>query len=119
MLFYDTYQEHFLKGDFYRLVSPFEGNINHVSMMVKYKKEIILGAYQLLYQPNAAIRRIQLQGLDNNKLYLDEQGVEYSGAYLMNTGYPIFNTICGCDNLDYDKVGESDFSSSLILLTEK
>lgn len=119
MNFYDQHQDIFLKGEFYRLESPFEGNPNHISMMAKYKNTVILGAYNLLYRPNAPIRRIKLQGLDPNKTYIDENKVEYSAAYLMNTGYFINNNICGTDRFDYNAVGESDFSSSVIILTEK
>lgn len=119
MKFYDTYQDVFLKGDFYRLESPFEGNTNHVSMMAKYQGTIIVGAYNLLYQPNAPIRRIKLQGLEPNNIYVDNSGIEYSGAYLMNTGYFINNNICGTDRFEYENVGESDFSSSIIILKEK
>lgn len=119
MEFYDKYQDVFLKGDFYRLDSPFEGNTNHVAMMAKYEQTIIVGAYNLLYRPNAPIRRIKLQGLDASKIYVDQHGTEFDGAFLMNTGYFIENNICGTDRLEYSAVGESDFSSSIIILTEK
>ncbi|WOO88578.1 alpha-galactosidase [Mollicutes bacterium LVI A0078] len=119
MKFYDKYQDVFLKGKFYRLESPFDGNTNHVSMMAEYQGTIVVGAYNLLYRPNAPIRRIKLQGLDAGKIYVDQDGIEYSGAYLMNTGYFINNNICGTDRFEYEAVGESDFSSSIIIFNQK
>lgn len=115
MNFYDKYQNVFLKGKFYRLESPFENNLNHISQMCVLDDLAIVGIYNILYTPNSPTRRVRLQGLDANSLYKSSDGNTYTGNYLMNLGYIVMNNICGTDHMKYDLVGESDFSSSVLL----
>lgn len=118
MEFYDKYQEVFLNGKFYRLESPTEGNINHVSMMSVYKDTAIVGIYTLLYQTNAPVRRVKLQGLDKKSRYSCSDGNIYYGSELMNVGYLITNQTCGCGIDEYQNAGDSDFSNTIITLTK-
>lgn len=119
MEFYDKYQDVFLKGTFYRLDSPFESNTNHVAIMSKYGDTAILGIYNILYRPNAPIRRVKLQGLDSNALYSCSDGQIYPGSFLMNVGYLVENNICGTNRHEYSNVGESDFSSTLLIFIKE
>lgn len=118
MEFYDKYQDVFLKGDFYRLESPFNGDKTHVSMMTKYEEIIILGIYTTLYRTNAPIRRVKLQGLKNTKQYKCSDGTTYYGSELMNLGYLIQNNICGTGIHEYEVAGNSDFSSTILIFEE-
>ncbi|WOO86790.1 alpha-galactosidase [Mollicutes bacterium LVI A0039] len=118
MEFYDKYQDVFLKGKFYRLDSPFEGNTNHISMMSIKNGVAIVGIYNILYRPNAPIRRVRLQGLNPKSTYKCSDGHEYPGTFLMNIGYYIPNNICGTHSLEYSHSGESDFSSEILIFEE-
>lgn len=56
-------------GDFYRLLSPFEGNETAWQVVSQDKKESIAAFYQRLNKVNASWLRFRLQGLDSEKLY--------------------------------------------------
>lgn len=118
MAFYDKYQDVFLKGDFYRLQSPFEGNSNHIAMMTVLDHQAIVGIYNGLYQTNAPLRRVKLQGLDKTKQYKCSDGNVYYGAELVNVGYLIKNATCGTSIFDYQDAGDSDFSSTVLVFEE-
>lgn len=51
-------------GKFYRLKSPFEGNITSWMVISEDKKEAIIGWYRTLSHVNQPTSRIRLQGLD-------------------------------------------------------
>lgn len=74
-------------GTFYRLKSPFEGNITSWMVVSKDKKEAIVGWYRVLNQINASYQRIKLDGLDAKMQYTisDREGI-YGGDELMNIG---------------------------------
>ncbi len=118
MEFYDKYQEVLLKGDFYRLESPFEGNTNHISMMSILGNTAVVGIYTALYQTNAPIRRVKLQGLDRAAKYECSDGNTYYGSELMNVGYIIMNATCGTDVHNYHNAGDSDFSSTVLVFNK-
>ncbi len=118
MDFYDKYQEVLLKGDFYRLESPFEGNTNHISMMSILGNTAVVGIYTALYQTNAPIRRVKLQGLDRTARYECSDGSTYYGSELMNVGYVIMNATCGTDVHNYHNAGDSDFSSTVLVFNK-
>ncbi|MEK4251392.1 alpha-galactosidase [Paenibacillus sp. FSL W7-1287] len=79
-------------GDFYRLRSPFEGNDTAWMFVSKDKTEAFVVYVKVLQEPNAAIGRFRLQGLDPNKTYRvfdsPDAGV-YSGDHLMYAGLTI------------------------------
>ncbi|MCI9124920.1 MAG: alpha-galactosidase [Eubacterium sp.] len=60
-----------MEGDFYRLVSPFEGAGNETAWMVVSpdQSEAIAGFYQRLNKINASWLRLKLQGLCEDTLY--------------------------------------------------
>lgn len=118
MEFYDNYQDVFLKGDFYRLESPFECDTNNVSMMSVLDDTAIVGIYTGLFQTNAPIRRVKLQGLDRMAKYQCSDGQVYYGAELMNEGYIIMNATCGTGVHNYHSAGESDFSSTVLVFNK-
>lgn len=78
-------------GDFYRLLSPFEGNETSWMFVSKDKTEAFVVYAKVLQEPNGPIGRFRLQGLDPNKTYrLEGQHAgEYTGEQLMHAGHPI------------------------------
>ena len=75
------------KGRFYRLLSPFEGNIAAWIVVSEDKKDAIMGYYKILNDVNCPYRRLCLHGLDEKMEYTIE-GVDgvYSGRELMKAG---------------------------------
>ncbi len=63
-------------GDFYRILSPFDGNETSWMVVSSDKSEAIVGFYQSLNKVNASWLRLKLTGLDPDKLY--EVSVDYS-----------------------------------------
>ena len=58
-----------MKGDFYRLLSPFDGNDTSWMVVSPDKTEAIVGFYQRLNKVNGSWLRLRLDGLDPEKLY--------------------------------------------------
>ena len=83
--YYDLIQD----GLYYRLTSLENQPACHGWEFVKEdKSEALLCVVALQIPPNASRCRIQLKGLDENKIYLVE-GEAYPGSVLMNGGYLI------------------------------
>ena len=72
-------------GDFYRLLSPFEGNYCSWMVVSEDKKKAIFAFYRILSEPNPAHKRIRLKGLDPDRLYSIGQEEHY-GSELMEIG---------------------------------
>ncbi len=79
-----------VEGDFYRLLSPFEGNDTSWMVVAPDKSQAIVGFYQKLNKVNASPLRLKLTGLDPDKLY--EVSVDYSSIEEFD---PIFALIYG------------------------
>ncbi|MGI5884814.1 MAG: alpha-galactosidase [Candidatus Spyradocola sp.] len=76
------------QGDLYRLLSPLEGN-DAAFLQVSDDKSLAMLTYvQKLAEPNPAVRRVRLRGLEPLAHYYCEQDRRtYDGATLMNAGY--------------------------------
>lgn len=73
-------------GRFYRLKSPFEGNVTAWMSVSEDQSEAVVGWYRVLNDVNAPFTRIRLQGLDPNRCYqIDGKGCFY-GDELMHIG---------------------------------
>ena len=71
-------------GDFYRLLSPFEGNETAWMFVSEDKKEAFAAYFKVLAEPNAPLCRLRLRGLDPDKSYrLQHNGEVYRGDELM------------------------------------
>lgn len=83
-------------GDFYRLLSPFEGNKVAWVVVSKDRKEALFGYYKILNDVLAPYCRIKMEGLLSHKEYYVE-GIEnsFSGDELMNIGLVIPDPSCG------------------------
>lgn len=88
--FVKKYRKLIHQGTYYRLLSPFEGNITAWMVVSEDKKEAIVGCFKVLNDVNCEFRRLYLQGLDENKCYqICEDGKEkgsYYGSELMHIG---------------------------------
>lgn len=78
------------KGDFYRLLSPFEGNDTAWLVVSKDKNEALVGFYRVLAQANSYCPILRLQGLDPTKDYRVVGTDEiYGGDELMHFGLDV------------------------------
>jgi len=89
-------------GDFYRLLSPFEGNETAWMFVSQDKKEAVVMYAKVLQEPNEAIGRFRLQGLEPSIVYEVSAGGrtgECSGDQLMYAGLaipPIYGDFQSC-----------------------
>jgi alpha-galactosidase len=105
--FYKAHRELLLKGTFYRILSPFEGNEASWIVVSEDKTEAIAGYYKVLNSANEGWRRFKLTGLDEDKKYIINNNSQryYYGDELMNIGIVLENKKL-CQN-------ETDFSSAI------
>ncbi|PRR83001.1 alpha-galactosidase [Clostridium vincentii] len=74
-------------GDFYRLLSPFEGNETAWMFVSEEKKEAFAAYFRVLGRPNSPFIWVKLQGLNPNYDYrLIGTGKVYGGDELMQAG---------------------------------
>lgn len=81
-------------GDFYRLLSPFEGNETAWMFVSKDKSEAFVVYVSVLQEANPKLGRFRLKGLDPKRDYvLDGEEGAYGGDELMNAGLqaPLFH----------------------------
>ncbi|GAB2699247.1 alpha-galactosidase [Paenibacillus thermoaerophilus] len=77
-------------GDFYRLLSPFEGNDTAWMFVSKDKSEAFVVYVSVLKEPNAPLGRFRLKGLDPERNYRsDDDNAVYGGDELMYAGLPV------------------------------
>ena len=109
--FMKEYRELIQFGTFYRLLSPFEGNITSWMVVSPDKKTAIAGWYKILNQVNAPFSRIRLQGLDPELCYhLEGSNQSFYGDELMNVGLFTSDAMCGKSG---DRRPSCDFDSRL------
>ncbi len=77
-------------GDYYRILSPFEGNEAAWIFVTNDKTEAVAFYFKVLAQPNPPLRRIRLKGLDPGRDYrIDGETGIFAGDELMNAGINI------------------------------
>ena len=112
--FMKEYREVLQFGTFYRLSSPFEGNITCWMAVSENKTQAIVGWYRVLCGVNLPYTRIRLQGLDPELCYRNQEtGQSYYGDELMNLGLITSDALSGQvedSNADY-----GDFDSRLFI----
>ena len=136
---FGEYREVIAKGDFYRLVSPFDNRHFAAWMVVSPdRKTAVLGWYKILNEANGPFHRVRLQGLDEQMMYRVEQTDEahlvhplkrhllnapsgqtvtedrFYGDELMNIG--LITTDSAAGELRDGLVPGSDFDSRLYIL---
>ncbi len=76
-------------GDFYRLASPFEGNVTAWMFVSKNKREAFAVYVSVLQEPYPPLSRFRLKGLNPSFDYkLDLDGEVYGGDELLQAGLP-------------------------------
>jgi alpha-galactosidase len=111
--FMKEYRELFQFGTFYRLCSPFAGNITAWMVVSPDKKNAILGWYRVLNTVNEGFSRIRLAGLDPALVYeINGKDREIYGDELMNLG--LITTDTG--SLENGRASSVDFESRLYIL---
>ncbi len=117
--FFKQYRELIQFGDFYRIK---DGSEQAYSWMVvsKDKKQAIVGYYKILATPNPSLKKLLLQGLDENVKYSCEQtGLMYYGDELMNVGMVLETEFTGLLQADDFKgvyhpgTDKGDFTSQI------
>lgn len=94
-------------GDFYRLLSPFEGNDTAWMVVSTDKTEALFGFYRVLGKPNSLLPIVRLQGLDPDRRYeIEGTSLTYGGDELMNFGL----------NIAQHQLASGDFQSILLHL---
>lgn len=94
--FMKEYRSLIQKGTFYRLASPFEGNITAWMVVNEAKTEAILGYYRVLQPVNTGFVSIKLQGLDEEKLYrIEEENFAGYGDEWMQRGFSVSDQASG------------------------
>jgi alpha-galactosidase len=84
---YKTFEDIILKGDVYRIDSPFNSNFFTQMVVSKDKSNAILTVYRRLSDPNPEHHRICLAGLDKDKTYhIEGLDITAKGSTLMNVG---------------------------------
>lgn len=86
----DTYKEirHITQfGDFYRLLSPFEGNETAWIFVTEDKKEAVASFFRVMAQPNPSLTKVKLQGLNPEYNYeIAGMNIVVGGDELMYRG---------------------------------
>lgn len=105
-------RELFQYGRFYRLISPFETDVNAWMVVSDDKKKAIVGLYSMRANVNSINGRIRLAGLDENNLYYIGSNAFY-GDELMKVGLTVNPENTG------DFTIEQDYKSCLVSLESK
>ena len=104
-------------GIFYRLSSPFEGNVTAWMVVDKEQKTALAGYYRVLQRVNDAYHRIKLQGLNKDYCYhvtvLEEN---IYGDELMNAGLVVSDSSSGENHEKYNGAN-GDFQSRIYELS--
>lgn len=102
---YKKYRDVVLKGDLFRLSSPFETNEFSIIMVDKNKEKALFLMVNLLKRLRAS-RFIKLRGLNPNKKYINSlDNKTYKGSYYMEVGINMSKTL-------------NEFESQLVVLEE-
>lgn len=116
--FMKEYRELIQFGRFYRLLSPFEGNVTAWMVVSEDKSQALAGYYRVLQPVNTGYQRLKLQGLEPEKLYRIT-GMEETvyGDELLQAGLVVSDSSSGENKEKYN--GENgDYQSRIYILKE-
>lgn len=108
-----------LNAHFYHIQSPFDGNETIWALVTRDRKEVMIGYYQILAQPNATTcEYIKLPFLDENSYYEEkETGMFYNGSLLKEKGIRKPSQFNGANESTAQLFG--DYQSKIIYLTKR
>ena len=101
-------------GRFYRLKSPFEGNVTAWMSVNRDQSEAVVGWYRVLNDVNAPFTRIRLQGLDPDRCYQINDSESFYGDELMYAG--LITSDSATADGDPKKACCGDFDSRIFIL---
>lgn len=88
--FYKEIRQTIQNGRFYRIKSPFDGNLTQWNFVSQDGNEVVAFHFEILSQPAAPVRLLKLKGLDPACRYRNEaDGRVYGGDELMYSGISI------------------------------
>ena len=116
--FMKKYREVLQFGDFYRLKSPFDGNVTAWMVVNEERTLALVGWYRVLCGVNMPFTRIKLQGLKDEYRY-EIAGREgwYFGNELMNLG--LITTDYASGEGAEGELYKGDFDSGIFVLAAK
>ncbi|MBM6614496.1 alpha-galactosidase [Desemzia sp. RIT804] len=118
--FFKKHRKLVQQGDFYRLKSPFEGNHTAWIVVSKDQTEALVGFYQILGTPNPAYERLQLTGLDTEKMYkVHPMEQARYGDDLMAAGLIFADDVTTESETKWKFNRHGDFTSNIFYLTSK
>lgn len=102
-------------GNFYRLLSPFDGNETAWIVVSPDQKEAVAAYYRILNPVNIGFRQLRLAGLNPENCYsIDGQPREYYGDELMYFGINVSDYASGYQK--EEKFPSGDFISKIFYL---
>lgn len=93
--FYKTHRQLIQYGDFYRLLSPFEGNETAWMFVSDDKSEALVFFFRVLSEASPSLKILQLDGLSKEKIYQCNESEIFGGDELMNVGFYIDPSLQG------------------------
>ena len=85
--FYKQHRNLIQFGDFYRILSPFEGNECSWMFVSEDKNEALIFYYKVLNQASEPLKILKMHGLDSEKnYYFEGEQMPVGGDELMNSG---------------------------------
>ena len=112
--FMKEYREVLQFGDFYRLLSPFEGSFTAWMVVSPDRRTALVGWYRVLNEVNGPYRRVKLQGLDPALDYAVDGGARRGGDELMRLGLITSDSAAG-ERLP-GETAACDFDSHIFVL---
>lgn len=113
--FMKQYRSFIAKGDFYRLLSPFEGNETAWMIVAQDHKKALVGYYREKQPVNCGYRKLKLAGLKKNIKYkISDRDSTHYGDELMQAGLILSDTPTG---IYTPSVPQGDYQSRLFILS--
>ena len=112
--FMKSYREVLQYGDFYRLLSPFDGNFTAWMAVSPDRRTALVGWYKTLNEVNGPFRRVKLRGLDPALDYAVDGGAVRGGDELMEIG--LITTDSAAGECRKGELPSRDFDSHVFVL---
>lgn len=113
-----AHRELIQKGTFYRLKSPFEGNVTAWMVVSEDQRQALVGYYRVLEPVNAGFERLHLAGLKEGAAYqISDRKEILFGDELMQAGLVVSDAAAGQNGEKYNG-RNGDYQSRLYFLQE-
>ena len=118
IVFMKAHRELIQKGTFYRLKSPFEGNVTAWMVVSEDQSQALVGYYRVLEPVNAGFERLHLAGLKEGAAYqISDRKEILFGDELMQAGLVVSDAAAGQNGEKYNG-RNGDYQSRLYFLQE-